>query len=306
MSLVPEVSVVIPTIGRPSLDAAIRSALDQTKRVLEVIVASDSEEPLGVAEHYGDRVREVHVGPRAGGNVARNAGIRLSRGKLIALLDDDDTWTPEKLAKQLRASYVLLDSSGSADWISATLIRNETTKSSFPTRVPSAHEALIDYLFAMKRFRKGAMVTSTLLFPKALAIAVPFDEALKFHQDIDWLIDVNQKIAQLKWQVVPEVLTISGDTPASVSKKIDVAPSLAWARRRLADQRGTAYADFLLTRMPMTKAVRLGPSAIRSVVTELLGSRRIPSATAVLYSAALVARGQLTRIRAHRSIRGTR
>ncbi|NWM64789.1 glycosyltransferase family 2 protein, partial [Escherichia coli] len=34
---------------------------------------------------------------------ARNAGVRASRGTLLAFLDDDDRWRPHKIERQVRA-----------------------------------------------------------------------------------------------------------------------------------------------------------------------------------------------------------
>ena len=299
------VSVVIPTIGRPSLHAAILSALRQTVPVLEVVVASDSEEPLGIEKEYGGKVREIHIGPRAGGNVARNAGIRVARGDLIALLDDDDAWVPDKLECQLGQQYSRASGSGTDYWISATQARHELKDQAFPSRLPARNEGMLDYLFVMKRLRKGAMVTSTLVFPRPLALEIPFDESLRFHQDIDWLVAILDQYPRISWSVVPSVLTVAGDTPASVSKKIDVGPSLAWADKRLLLRPGTAYADFLLTRMPMTKAVRLGNPAIARVLRHLVRSRRLPSATALPFAFGLVVRNKILNLRKPRSGEGS-
>lgn len=298
------VSVVIPTIGRPSLHAAILSALRQTVPVLEVVVASDSEEPLGIEKEYGGKVREIHIGPRAGGNVARNAGIRVARGDLIALLDDDDTWVPEKLDYQIRGQAPFIIGCGSDFWISATQARNESKKLAFPSRLPGKGESLLDYLFVMKGFRKGGMVTSTLLFPRALAVEIPFDEKLRFHQDIDWLVEILDHYPAVPWSVIPGVFTVAGDTPASVSKKIDVGPSLAWADKRLLNKRGASYADFLLTRMPMMKAVRLGDQAIFQVLNHLIANRRLPSFTAPAFALGLVIRSKIRNQRNSRSGKG--
>jgi len=69
------VSVVIPTIGRPELSEAVRSALDQDYPVHEIVVCLDAM--LDVEPQLPDdrRIRVLRVGPGAGGNVARQEGI---------------------------------------------------------------------------------------------------------------------------------------------------------------------------------------------------------------------------------------
>jgi glycosyltransferase involved in cell wall biosynthesis len=47
------------------------------------------------------RLRYVRHNENKGGSVARNTGIRLSKGEFIAFLDDDDLWVQTKLEKQL-------------------------------------------------------------------------------------------------------------------------------------------------------------------------------------------------------------
>lgn len=85
----PLLSIVITTRDRPTLlPAAIRSALDQTLEELEVVVVdSASRHPVTVPRD--PRLRVVRC-DRPGTAAARNAGVRASRGRWIACLDDDD------------------------------------------------------------------------------------------------------------------------------------------------------------------------------------------------------------------------
>ena len=102
MSESPLVSVVIPTHNRANvLMRAIRSVFSQTYPNIEIIVVDDGSED-GTATILrglsGTRtVRQSNKGVSA----ARNAGIAKSRGKLVAFLDSDDEWRPEKIQKQV-------------------------------------------------------------------------------------------------------------------------------------------------------------------------------------------------------------
>ena len=99
----PRVSVVIPTYNRAwTLGEAIDSALGQTFESFEVLVVDDGSTD-GTAKllgRYGSAVRVLRQ-TNQGVSAARNAGIRSARGELIALLDSDDLWRPEKLARQV-------------------------------------------------------------------------------------------------------------------------------------------------------------------------------------------------------------
>ena len=119
MSGMPEVTVVIPTRDRWRLLLAngLPSALDQEDVALEVIVVDDGSRD-GTASHVralGDaRVRVIgHDVPR-GPSAARNTGIDAARGEWVALLDDDDLWSPRKLRSQLDSAAL-----AAADWVYA-------------------------------------------------------------------------------------------------------------------------------------------------------------------------------------------
>jgi glycosyltransferase involved in cell wall biosynthesis len=97
------VSCVVPVFnGEAYLREALDSILGQTYPHVEPIVVDDgsTDGTEAIARAYGDRVRYVgqaNAGPAA----ARNAGIEASSGDLVAFLDADDLWHPEKLRLQV-------------------------------------------------------------------------------------------------------------------------------------------------------------------------------------------------------------
>lgn len=99
----PLVSVIIPTFNRGwILGEAVQSVIDQTYRPLEIIVVDDgSTDDTQKLLHTFDRQIEVIFQENKGVSAARNTGIRRSRGDLIALLDSDDLWTPDKIQRQV-------------------------------------------------------------------------------------------------------------------------------------------------------------------------------------------------------------
>jgi glycosyltransferase involved in cell wall biosynthesis len=96
------VSVIIPTYNRASLvTRAVASALSATVPGDEVIVVDDgstddSHEALGP---YLPRIRYLRI-EHAGAGAARNRGVEASRNPLVAFLDSDDEWMPDKLPLQ--------------------------------------------------------------------------------------------------------------------------------------------------------------------------------------------------------------
>ena len=99
----PLVSVIIPNhnYGR-YLREAVDSVLAQTYPHREILVVDDgsTDESPDILRSYGDRVRGIRQA-RQGVAAARNRGVANSRGALMAFLDADDRWRPEKLARQV-------------------------------------------------------------------------------------------------------------------------------------------------------------------------------------------------------------
>jgi GT2 family glycosyltransferase len=99
------VSVVIPTHNRaPIIGSAIESALSQTHRNLQIVIADDgsSDDTRSVVESYGSRLTYVHQ-KNAGVSSARNLGLRHASGEFVALLDSDDRWLPWKIEAEVAA-----------------------------------------------------------------------------------------------------------------------------------------------------------------------------------------------------------
>jgi GT2 family glycosyltransferase len=108
------VSVVIPTYNRAhQIGGAIESVLIQTHGAHEIIVVDDGskDETAAACHRFGSAVRYVFQ-PNAGVAAARNHGALLATGDLLAFLDSDDIWHPQKLALQLAA----LEASPTAGW----------------------------------------------------------------------------------------------------------------------------------------------------------------------------------------------
>lgn len=102
----PQISVVITAYQKaPFLRRALDSVLEQTFQEFEVIVVDDgsTDGTRGVVEEYvarDNRIRYIYQQNQGPGS-ARNTGIIASQSVLIALLDGDDAWLPDKLARQI-------------------------------------------------------------------------------------------------------------------------------------------------------------------------------------------------------------
>ena len=105
------VSIIIPTFKRNQcLKRAINSVLNQTFNEFEIIVVDDNNEGSRyrklnekLMEDYKDNEKVIYIKHQQNlnGAAARNTGIKFSKSKYIAFLDDDDEYLPEKTELQI-------------------------------------------------------------------------------------------------------------------------------------------------------------------------------------------------------------
>lgn len=96
----PLFSIVLTTYNRPRLlKNALASLAAQTLQDFEVVLVNDHGEPVEtLLQSWDFPITYVYLGRNRGLSAARNAGLRLARGRHIAYLDDDDIYLPEHLA----------------------------------------------------------------------------------------------------------------------------------------------------------------------------------------------------------------
>ena len=102
----PSVSVVIPTYNSAKhVHQALASVNSQSYLAAEIIVVDDasSDETVATARRCANVTRIVQRLERGGAGAARNDGVACARGSLVAFLDADDYWAPDKLEHQVRA-----------------------------------------------------------------------------------------------------------------------------------------------------------------------------------------------------------
>jgi glycosyltransferase involved in cell wall biosynthesis len=97
------ISVIIPAYrAAQTIGATVRSILQQTLRPAEILVVDDGspDDIAGAVVPFGSEVTLIRQA-NAGVAEARNRGIAAARGEIIAFLDADDLWEPQKLQRQI-------------------------------------------------------------------------------------------------------------------------------------------------------------------------------------------------------------
>ncbi len=102
----PLVSAIVTFYNQAEyVDDALESLFAQTYPTVEVIAVDDGSTDTTAARcaAYGDRIVYVRQ-DNAGAAAARNRGLEQARGSLVAHMDGDDLWEPDKLAEQVDAA----------------------------------------------------------------------------------------------------------------------------------------------------------------------------------------------------------
>ena len=218
------------------IEATLRSALDQTLRDLELIVIDDGSkdataEVVACLAKQDSRVRLISQTNR-GLAATRNRGVLEAHGALVAFLDHDDLWHPEKLSLQAAA----LDAEPAA-------------------AVASCYSALLDERHRCTGWRYGGdangdvyaemlewdMISGgsvVLVRREALSSAGPFDESLPMRSDWDMWIRLARRY---RFVTVPRTLVGYTRSSFSSSRGYD---RMAEAGRRVLEKAASEDSDF--------------------------------------------------------------
>lgn len=173
----PKVSAIVASYNRAdSLFKALDSVFAQTLAPIEVFVVDDCSPKFDIFElmrPLEGRVRVLRNEKNSAVGHSRNHAVRHARGDYVAFLDDDDTWKPEKLARQIAIM-------GDAHMSLCGL-----------ERVPDATTKIwnIDHVhLGMLKRGNPYCPPSGFICQRSLFDTVQFDETLRYGEDWDFLI----------------------------------------------------------------------------------------------------------------------
>jgi glycosyltransferase involved in cell wall biosynthesis len=212
-----DITLLIPAWNAAStLPRALASVEAQTVRPAHILIVDDgSQPPLDLPASGTIPVQLHRLETNSGSSAALNAGLALITTEWTALLDADDEWLPEKLARQLP----LMDS---ADLI-ATGLRFVAPDGR--ARLDVAIQPLPSAPLA-SLLEDCVIGKPTVLARTAVLLADGgFDTQLPMGEDQDkWLrIAAHHRVA-----LVPEVLVLAHDMPGSLSRRTRTAPDFLW------------------------------------------------------------------------------
>jgi glycosyltransferase involved in cell wall biosynthesis len=231
------VSVVIPAYNaRDTIQQAIATARAQTLRPIQIIVVDDCsrDDTIQRAEAVaGPDLLVVRSPKNGGGGAARNRGIEHATGDVVALLDADDLWAPNKLADQM---MLLREQTRESFCFSAVVQINEYgERHHLPKRAPLPGESFADYMLKSGNI----MQTSSLLVPRHLLQHCRFNEKLRRFQDLDFVLTLGEAGANavfcpqplVEWRNVGNPKRVSSNPDPSVMRTfLSLHPQLTMAQ----------------------------------------------------------------------------
>lgn len=184
----PKVSIIIPAFNAErTLHRALHSVLGQTFEDYDVVIVDDASEPpleLKLDRAAEKRVRLIGNPENLGAGPSRNVAISAGDSELIAFLDADDVWLPNKLSAQIE----MMDHAPSGC---------EAGFGPFFLERPSSGERVLcrpglpqpDRQFDAMLLGCSISPGSTLIVRRTAFDEIgPFDSNLRRLEDWDWLI----------------------------------------------------------------------------------------------------------------------
>jgi glycosyltransferase involved in cell wall biosynthesis len=246
--LTQSVSVVIPSRdGRETLKRALDSIVPGAHHVREVIIVYSNSpaefkaycEALLPQYEASFSARAVDSGAASNGAIARNLGIQTAVAPLLALLDDDDEWLPEKLDVYLEhisrlslpEDFVLFSQVVSCS-------EDRTGWQLFPS-IPYDGGRISDFVLSPL----GGAQTSALLLPTRLAQRVGFDPSLVRHQDYDFCIRLEE--AGARFVAIEQPLSYWYQRGSGVEKGGTFDFCIGWVQRNAHRLSRAAYIGYI-------------------------------------------------------------
>lgn len=278
----PHVSVVLPTYHRAGvLEDAIGSVLAQTHDDLELVVVDDGDDeatPELVSSFADDRLRYVRREGDSGVSSARNEGVRRTDGDLVAFVDSDDRWHPEKLRRQVAALREAGEGCG--------VVYAPVTKDEGEPRTRDGASG--DVSEAIRRLDVPTYTSTLLVRRSAFESVGGFDERLECFEDWDLCLRLAR---DWTFEYVDVPLVVKGAKTGNVSADPDrLAPAVdrvfdrhdlpAEARAQFLADAGKTYCEAGRLdegRQYLRRALALDfrPNAAAALALSLSGSSRV-------------------------------
>jgi glycosyltransferase involved in cell wall biosynthesis len=182
------VSVLIPTFNYAHyIQECIESVRQQELENVEIIVVDDcstDDTEAVVAALRAEDLRYVRHERNRGPAGARNTGLRLARGRYVALLDADDAMNPDNLSRKVE----VLDRHPDVVLVHSAAVpideKGRALTPSRPTRATRTDNVRLEHPFPRILYENPVMASAAVVRKDALDRIGGFDPGL--HRAEDW------------------------------------------------------------------------------------------------------------------------
>ena len=189
------VSVVIPVYNRTKyICEAINSVLEQTYKNYEIIVVNDGStiNVRNILKPFINKIKYLYQANK-GLAAARNTGIKNSKGKYLAFLDDDDLFEPKKLEAQV----LILENNADIGFLYSDCYEFDTDKkANMRLNLAVGREKTSNEFAKLFFVNPNVRVPTILIRRECFEDVGLFDENLSQHEDGDMLLRI-----ALRWKV---------------------------------------------------------------------------------------------------------
>jgi glycosyltransferase involved in cell wall biosynthesis len=225
-------SVIIPTMGRDTLDSAINSVLAQKLPAQEIIVVA-GRSPV-ISERNRSRVRLIESFKQspsvwtAAHN--RNIGIQAvgSKVKYVAFLDDDDLWIPDKMSVQIN----FLERNENHVSISSAIYKlRKYFYYRRPLKILTDNQDILYAHYGKRRIFPTPFYTPTpgIVVEAEIARELPFDETLPGFEDTWWLHQLQKNGSRIHQH--REALVVVNANPIRSISRDTLNKNISWAKK---------------------------------------------------------------------------
>ena len=199
----PGIAVIIPAYNSARyLGETLESVAWQTLQPAEVIVVDDGSTDCTAAIAASFPGVRVVAQENAGPSVARNVGVAAAASPVIAFLDADDIWLPDKLELQMAAQL--------ADESIGCVLGQLRSFLSDGCEMPASYRAE-----ALGKVAPSPLPTSWFLRREVFDRVGPFTPDLRLSEDVEWV--GRAKNLGVRFFEVPAVLSLRRIHEANIS-----------------------------------------------------------------------------------------
>jgi glycosyltransferase involved in cell wall biosynthesis len=210
------VSIVTPAYNAGKyLSATLDSVLAQTYTHWELILVNDgsTDNTEAIIEPFlsDSRIRHVYQ-VNAGVSSARNKGIRMAKGDVIAFLDADDAWLPDNLRKK-----TTLIQEENVDWVYSNMYLGNAEMNITGKAPVGTDEEILKHLLLWDRETVPGPCSNLLVKKRCFENGLQFDQSFSTSADQDFLFNLS---STYNGKMVADYLVIYRILPDSMSRNL--------------------------------------------------------------------------------------